>query len=368
MLSSTKLHSFASALIIYALSASATQELTLKLTGTEIADGVDNLKVVASLSNTGDETLQVLNDPRSILSSHPTNSFSISDADGAAPSFNGMKVKYSPSFAARKNYTNAFTTLTPGQSVEVEHDLSNAYNFTQSGASRYNIIPASTFYIYDLQTQEVSKLKAKIQGEHSSKLHGRLAVSRRSFAKRCDDDHDDDEEPTGPAFQKCNHKQRRQIRRAVQVATKYAHNAHDYLTDHTNATDRYETWFGEYNKTRHRTVTKHYANLVEQGYKNYTYDCGTCDDNGTFAYVYTEPDAFGTIYLCGAFWRANATGTDSRGGTLVHESTHFTKLAGTADHVYGQSGAKDLAKEDPDEAITNADTHEYFAENHPALD
>ena len=41
---------------------------------------------------------------------------------------------------------------------------------------------------------------------------------------------------------------------------------------------------------------------------------------------------------------------------------------GTDDVVYGQDGAKDLAKSDPDQAITNADSHEYFAENNPAQD
>ena len=29
--------------------------------------------------------------------------------------------------------------------------------------------------------------------------------------------------------------------------------------------------------------------------------------------------SFGTINLCGAFWDAPATGTDSKAGTLVHE-------------------------------------------------
>ena len=29
--------------------------------------------------------------------------------------------------------------------------------------------------------------------------------------------------------------------------------------------------------------------------------------------------SFGYIYLCGAFWQAPTTGTDSKGGTLVHE-------------------------------------------------
>ena len=29
--------------------------------------------------------------------------------------------------------------------------------------------------------------------------------------------------------------------------------------------------------------------------------------------------SFGHVYLCGAFWSAPTTGTDSKGGTLIHE-------------------------------------------------
>ena len=39
---------------------------------------------------------------------------------------------------------------------------------------------------------------------------------------------------------------------------------------------------------------------------------------------------------------------------------------GTDDIVYGQSSAKSLAKSSPSQAVQNADSHEYFAENNPA--
>jgi peptidyl-Lys metalloendopeptidase len=61
------------------------------------------------------------------------------------------------------------------------------------------------------------------------------------------------------------------------------------------------------------------------------------------------------------------TGTDSKAGTLVHEMSHFNVVAGTDDHAYGQSAAKSLALSNPDLALNNADSHEYFAENTPAL-
>jgi len=56
-----------------------------------------------------------------------------------------------------------------------------------------------------------------------------------------------------------------------------------------------------------------------------------------------------------------------QGGTLIHESSHFTQNAGTNDHVYGQDDCKLLAQSDPDTAVDNADSHEYFAENDPVL-
>ena len=52
---------------------------------------------------------------------------------------------------------------------------------------------------------------------------------------------------------------------------------------------------------------------------------------------------------------------------LFSQSSHFTSNAGTQDHVYGQTDAKSLAKSNPTQAIDNADNHEYFAENNPAL-
>lgn len=76
---------------------------------------------------------------------------------------------------------------------------------------------------------------------------------------------------------------------------------------------------------------------------------------------------FGNVYLCASFWRANVTGSDSKGGTIVHEATHFLDIAGTEDIVYGQKASQELAKSEPDTAVQNADSHEYFVENNPAL-
>lgn len=62
------------------------------------------------------------------------------------------------------------------------------------------------------------------------------------------------------------------------------------------------------------------------------------------------------------------TGTDSKGGTLVHEMGHFTVVAGTGDWAYGHEAAAALAVGNPERAIDNADSHEYFGENTPHQD
>jgi hypothetical protein len=97
--------------------------------------------------------------------------------------------------------------------------------------------------------------------------------------------------------------------------------------------------------------------------KTITFDCG-CNESW-YAYVY--PNRPYEIFLCNAFWTAPLTGTDSKAGVIVHETSHFNVVAGTDDHVYGQAGCRNLANTNPAQAIENADSHEYFAENTPAL-
>jgi peptidyl-Lys metalloendopeptidase len=132
---------------------------------------------------------------------------------------------------------------------------------------------------------------------------------------------------------------------------------------------RYTEWFGAADTTRHNTIKTHYNNLYSAlDTQQIIFDCNCSavdDPSSTYAYVY--PDKPYTIYLCGAFWNASLTGTDSKAGTLVHETSHFTVVAGTSDYAYGQSDARNLATTNPDNAINNADSHEYFAENTPFL-
>jgi peptidyl-Lys metalloendopeptidase len=141
-------------------------------------------------------------------------------------------------------------------------------------------------------------------------------------------------------------------------------NSVTYLNGTPGSKPRYTTWFGAYSSSGWSTVKSHFAAVKDAlDNKPLVVDC-SCNKS-YYAYVYpTQPYK---IYVCRAFWSAPMTGTDSKGGTLIHELTHFNVVAGTDDHAYGHSAAKSLALSNPTLARDNADSHEYFAENTPAL-
>jgi peptidyl-Lys metalloendopeptidase len=165
-----------------------------------------------------------------------------------------------------------------------------------------------------------------------------------------------------PTFNRCTTTQQSQLVTALDSARSYATNSQSYMNAGV-AGPRYVTWFGTYTASRFGTVDGHYENIAYTLHnERVDFDC-SCKKKTTYAYVYpTQPYR---IYLCGAFWSAPNTGTDSRAGTIIHETSHFDVVANTDDVVYGTSGAKNLAATNPNDAIRNADNHEYFSENTP---
>jgi peptidyl-Lys metalloendopeptidase len=162
-----------------------------------------------------------------------------------------------------------------------------------------------------------------------------------------------------PGFRNCSTSQKSALTTALQNAQNYSQEALNFVTNNTASTARHVRWFGTFTTSRRSTVLSHYTKLRNTTRdKAYIFDCG-CTES---AYAYVFPNQPYQVFLCQAFWPAPQTGQDSKGGTLVHETSHFTVVAGTDDHAYGATACKALARSSPSQAIDNADSHEYFCE------
>ncbi|MBC7499341.1 MAG: type VI secretion system tip protein VgrG [Herminiimonas sp.] len=87
--------------------------------------------------------------------------------------------------------------------------------------------------------------------------------------------------------------------------------------------------------------------------------------SGIFAYVYPDDEKH-QVYLDEHFWKAPATGRDSKAGVLTHEMSHFLDVGSTADGfpdaIYGVKNSRELAVANSANALRHADSFEYWVE------
>ncbi|KAG8721478.1 hypothetical protein FRC09_007845 [Ceratobasidium sp. 395] len=358
--------------------ASAKPSLALSTSGPGSVSDVAALKITASLKNTGTETLRLLKDPNSLLSTWETDAFQVARSESSlvgSPSLNftGIRVKYSPTAAVKSGNSALFTIIEPGATVNITHSLASTYDFTGkgAGAGKYKFkssARARTFLsvstdgtITPLEATEGQVAEVSVSGRLSGP---RLQPGTQGAAHGTGPFEQGKEVSKRALFRGCNGDQINLVNSAADRAMNMAHGAHGFLRDGPWGTRRYTEWFGAWDQGRYQSVFQHYDN-IRFNPPTFNYDC-TCTDPGIYAYVII-PGHFKEVYLCGAFWNAPLEGTDSKAGTIIHEASHFPEYAGTSDHVYGQGGCRDLARNDPARAAMNADSHEYFAENEPWL-
>ena len=284
----------------------------------------------------------------------------------------GEKVAYTGALIKRGKPTAAdYYVLKPGASHTVKVELSALYDLSVSGdyAIQYRTASPDLFLPSNNGRATAAAANAADIGELQSDaarvyIDGRLARGAESpIMKALKQGGGTNPAPLGLSYASCTASQQTTIASAISAAKTMSNGSVSYMAQ-TTMGPRYTKWFGAVTASRQSTVKSHYSAIKDAfDNKSVVVDCG-CNQN-YYAYVYpTQPYR---IYVCKAFWSAPLTGTDSKGGTLVHEMSHFNVVAGTDDHVYGQSGAASLAISNPTQAIDNADSHEYFAENTPAL-
>jgi peptidyl-Lys metalloendopeptidase len=275
--------------------------------------------------------------------------------DGAPVPYEGMHVKRAAPTAAD------YYVIQPGKSHKVTVELSQMYNMSISGdySIRYSTKSPKLFSNVDPAGKAMDKKQSDTLQSEALTVSIEGTLPRGTVAKA--------PTPTpgaaGLSFNRCTASQQADINTAVSTAQGMSNDSVAYLGANKTG-PRYTKWFGTYDAGRYSTVKSHF-NAIKDAFdtKPITVDCG-CKKT-YYAYVYpTQPY---TIYVCKAFWSAPMAGTDSKGGTLIHEMSHFNVVAGTDDHAYGQTAAASLAISSPAQAVDNADSHEYFGENTPAL-
>lgn len=270
--------------------------------------------------------------------------------DGQKVAYLGIKAKRPPPGPGD------YLRLEPGASISSTVELSALYDMNVTGPYQLRYRTASSGLFAAAGMRPMAGALASTQV--GIWIDGRLPRGAQPPVKQAAGG-------AGLEFSKCSNAQQEQLVAAVDAGKSMTVEAHHYLVAGAAAPQygaRYGTWFGAADAGRAATVNTSFTAIRDAfETKPLKIDCG-CNEN-YFAYVYLAQPY--VIYVCKAFWTAPLTGTDSRGGTLLHELSHFDVVAATDDHVYGQQGAAELARTDPARAVRNADSHEYFGENSP---
>ena len=314
-----------------------------------------DVEVTIKYKNTGSQTYLIYN-------------WYLPDQELTHPLFqvtrDGKTVPYTGALAKRRlGFKEDTFSLKAGEVVSGVVSLSSVYDMNESGsydvkltAHTDSMVLSSTSSV-DAKITESDLESASVTLYAEGRLNPVLIESER-FAKET--------RAATYGYVKCSSSRQSAILVGLKAAKTYATNTVTYLNKLTSkVSTRYTTWFGKYSSSNLALVKTQYTKIKAVfDSKPMIFSC-ECSLAGTYAYVY--PSQPYKIYLCPVFWTSPTSGTDSKGGTLVHETSHFTAVAGTQDYAYGQTACKALAKSSPAKAVMNADSHEYFAENNPVL-
>ncbi|HXU45725.1 MAG TPA: M35 family metallo-endopeptidase [Thermoanaerobaculia bacterium] len=333
-------------------------QLAMDKTALTTADGVN---VRFSLANQGSDDLFVLKWKT------PLAGF---DGDLFVVERDGERVAYTGRLAKRAApRASDYVRIPAGESASVTFDLSAVYDMRKPGSYTVRYEAAAVDFVREDVRRGLTAAGA-FDALESETLGLTLSGKDLSGGEREADL--PAARPNGkaltPTYLNCSNGNISSIGNALTNAQNYATESYNFLVSLPTAsrsTDaRYLTWFGSYTSSRYSTVQSHYNSLKNAFFgQTFQLDCDCASDNSLYAYVFSNQPYH--VHLCGAFFAAPATGTDSKAGTLVHETSHFTVVAGTNDYAYGQTACKKLATKTPNKAINNADSHEYFAENNP---
>ena len=128
----------------------------------------------------------------------------------------------------------------------------------------------------------------------------------------------------------------------------------------------FEKWFGKKDEDSKRLIYLRMRRVLKVvrmlSLNNFYKITNENDKKEAFAMIYPDGGS-SEIFIGDNFWKTGDQGMDSRGGVLIHELSHLKKVGGTFDFVDGVKNCLHLAMVDPEDALHNADSFEYFIES-----
>lgn len=173
-------------------------------------------------------------------------------------------------------------------------------------------------------------------------------------------------------FAQCTKAQIAQAAGAVEGARALVRAAADAVADDAD----YARWFGRWDAERAAEVRATYLAIdAVLGAEALHVVCPPVGMDGCTVSVFANvwPDEPFRVNLCPAFFSMPGIAgvvegsfvfeTGTREGTIIHEVSHFDAISATWDHCYGRTDCALMARRDPDRAVANADSYQYFAED-----
>ena len=153
--------------------------------------------------------------------------------------------------------------------------------------------------------------------------------------------------------------QRSKITRAHSSICSYAQDVANGIANN----DLYKTWFGQYTTTRANKVKSVYQK-VKNGFNDFTLTYHMSGPNCKSDWAAYTQHGSKTVYICQYLHNIptdcqdKSNPPDTQEAIVMHEWTHAFGL--TNDHTYGVTNDQQLARNDPDKAIDNADSLERY--------
>jgi len=327
---------------------------------TELNPITDTYDVQFSITSTHTAPLVLVKwfTPLDKIQPFPSDMFYIRSLEGrTAPVYIGIAQKRFP-------IPSDFVTIQPGETLKVSFDLLKGYWFSSLG--KHEVIFSSSILVHDGLVDTTDSLENfESIPLASSPLF--VDLTNRAPMPSLSDwtvPWKNNSVGTITAFTNCSANTETQSRSADTTAGNLVNNVNSYLSPACSTSlSRYITWFGACDANRYRNVQNHFTAIrsrITSGYRMYCMhkDCGA----GVYAYVYPNDSTY-TVYACSGYHNAPACAYDSKPGTIIHELSHFSSVAGTQDYAYGTTACQNLARTDPARATNNADNHEYMAES-----